>query len=213
MSAALKYCTRKFKKALIAIDKKNEISKAFKLLDVEINKLDYMVQIKLYTASTQLLETLIQNSEDLINPLDIYVLQCNSIINGSNETIVKVGLALAVIAIALSVFVLTAGLGIGIGMLLGLWQTPLIFMTSLFAAEAVSLAVATSSVVAGVGAGFISQYYFFKEPKIKIGLDNCVEAIKHSYLGETELEEDVMDDSHEIGRVITESVGVSNVIH
>jgi hypothetical protein len=213
MSAALMYCNNKFKKALQTTHKNKAIYEAFNALEMEIKKLDYMVQLNLYSAATQYLESIIQDPNDSINPLEVFVLRCNSIIDDKHDTIKKIGLALAVIAISLSVVMTGAALGIGIGILLSLWQTPLMFMTSLFAAETASLIVASSSAVAGFGAGLLSQFLFFKEPEIKGALDNCVEAIKQSHLSEIQPEEGREDELHGAKIVIENADASSPVLH
>jgi hypothetical protein len=121
MSAALMYCNNKFRKALQITHKNMVIYKAFNALESEIKKLDYMVQLNLYSAATQYLESLVQDPNDPINPLEVFVLQCNSIVDDKHETIKKIGLALGVIAISISVVMIGVVLGIGIGMLLSLW--------------------------------------------------------------------------------------------
>lgn len=214
MSAALMYCNNKFKKALQTTHKDKAIYRAFNALEQEIKKLDYMVQLNLYSAATQYLESLIQDPNDSINPLEVFVLRCNSIVDDKHGTIKKIGLALAVIAVSLSVVMTGASLGIGIGILLSLWQTPLMFMTSLFAAETASLIVASSSGVMGFGAGLLSQFLFFKEPKIKGALDNCVEAIKQSQLSTIPFEEGLEDDALHGAKIVLENTEtLSQALH
>lgn len=209
MKAALMYCDNNFKKALQTTHKNKAIYKAFNELEMEIKKLDYMVQLNLYSATTQLLDSLINEPNDSINSLDVFVLRCSFIVDDKHETIKKFGLGIAVIAIYLSVAMSGAAVGIGIGMLLSLWQSPLMFMTSLFAAETASIVVASSSVVAGLGAGLLSQYAFFKEPKIKESLDNCVEAIKKSHLSTTQSEES-REDEHHSARIAVHKTAISS---
>ncbi len=205
------YCNNKFKIALQATHKEKAIYMAFNALEMEIKKLDYMIQLNLYSAATQYLESLIQDPNDSINPLEVFVLRCNSIIDDKHDTIKKTGLALAVIAISLSVVMTGAALGIGIGMLLNLWQTPLMFLASLYAAETASLIVASSSAAAGFGAGLLSQFLFFKEPKIKGALDNCVEAIKESHLSTIPLEEG-REDEISSARIEAEDTATSSPV-
>jgi hypothetical protein len=194
MSAALMYCNNRFKKALRTTHKTRVIFDAFTALEQEIKKLDSEAQINLYSVATQFLESLVQDPDDSINPLDVFILRCNSIVGDPHESITKIGLALGVIVISVATVMAGAALGIGIGMMMGLWQTPLLFMAALLAAESSSLVVASASVTSGVGAGLISQFLFFKEPKIKSALNNCVEAIKQSNLSDVssaENEEDI----------------------
>lgn len=194
MSATLTYCNNKFKKALRTTHKTRVIFDAFTVLEQEIKKLDSETQINLYSVATQFLESLMQDPEDSINPLDVFILRCNSIVGDPHETLTKIGLALGVIVISVATVVTGAALGIGIGMIMGLWQTPLVFMAALLAAESSPLMVASASVASGIGASLISQFLFFKEPKIKSALNTCVEAIKQSNLSDvasTENEEDI----------------------
>lgn len=188
MSAALMYCNNKYNKALKIIHKNKSIYEAFEVLETEIKKMDTITQLNLYSATTQFLESMVQDPNDSINPLEVFILRCNSIVSDPNEAIKKIGLALGVIAISISVVAAGAALGVGIGMLLGVWQTPLMFMASLLAAETAPLIVASSSVAAGLGAGLLSQYLFFKEPKIRRALDTCVDEIKRSHLSNVPFE-------------------------
>lgn len=207
------YCNNKYNKALKAMYKNKSIYDEFEMLETEIKKLDYITQLNLYSATTQFLESIIQDPNDSINPLEVFILRCNSIVSDPNETIKKIGLALGVIAISISVVVVGAALGVGIGMLLGLWQTPLLFMASLFAAETAPLIVASSSVTAGLGAGLLSQYLFFREPKIQRALGACVDVIKRSHLSNVQLEENLNDGSTEMSTDFAEDDVFSPVLH
>lgn len=213
MKAALMYSDNKFKKALQASQKNKAIYKAFDALEMEIKKLNYMAQINLYSAATQYLVSLVEDPNDSINPLEVFVLRCNSIVDDKHETIKKIGLALAVIAISLSVVMTGAAVGIGIGMLLSLWQTPLMFMASLYAAETAALVVASSSIVAGFGAGLLSQFLFFKEPKIKGAFENCVEEIKQSHLATLQPEEGRGDEFNDNRGLVEDLATSSSVLH
>lgn len=148
----------------------------------ELKKLDNETQVNLLSVATQFLESLIDDPQDAINPLDVFVLRCNSIVGDSHKPLNTIGLAIGAVVIALAVVASTMALGIGIGMVINLWETPLLFMAALMAAESAPLLVASTSGIAGIGAGLISHYLFFKEPKIKTALNQCVEAVKQSNL-------------------------------
>ncbi|EHL30525.1 hypothetical protein [Legionella drancourtii] len=213
MNAALMYCDNKFKKALTTIHKNKAIYEAFEALEMEIKKMDYLTQLNLYSATTQFLESLIHDSNDSINPLEVFVLRCNSIVDDKHDSLKKIGLALGVIAISIAVVMTGAALGIGIGMMLSMWQTPLMFMTALFAAETAPLIVASSSIAQGIGAGLLSQFLFFKEPKIKKALDNCVDAIKQSHLSTIQAEESKEDGFNDIRIEAEDTATSSPVLH
>jgi hypothetical protein len=183
MNAALMYCNKKFIKSLEHTRKNKLIYEAFNRLETEIKKLNYIDQINLYSATTQYLDSL-NDENDSINPMEVFIIRCNSIVPMEEETLKTIGLILGVIALSLSVVILGAAIGIGIGMMLGLWQTSLIFMTSLLAAETAPLIVATASVTSGIGMGLTSGFLFFKEPGVKKALNNCIEAVKQSHLPE-----------------------------
>lgn len=184
MSAALMYCNKKFRKALNATQETKGIFDAFNVLEMEINQLDPLVQINVYSAATQFLESLIQDPNDTINPLDVFDLRCRTILESQYNTSYYLVLGLATIGIACATLALGGALGIGIGILSGLWQTPLLYMASLFACELPALGVAALSSSLGVGAGIISGYSFFKEPKIVTAKNHCIDVIKKNYLEE-----------------------------
>lgn len=213
MSAALMYCNNKYKKALNTINKNKSIYDAFEVLETEIKKLDYISQLNLYSAATQFLESIVQEPNDSINPLEVFILRCNSIVSDPNETIKKIGLALGVIAISISMVVAGIALGVGIGMLLGSWQTTSMFMASLLAAETAPLIVASSSVASGVAVGFVSQYLFFKEPKIRRALDTCVDEIKRSHLSKMSFVERRDEESNGLRTDLKEKGDSSPVLH
>lgn len=79
--SALAYCQKKYLKSLSSLDgqKGKQISDSFKLLEQEIKNLDPITQINLYTATTQLLDSLINEPNDSINPLDVFYIRCKSI--------------------------------------------------------------------------------------------------------------------------------------
>lgn len=183
MNATLIYCNNKFKKALEANQKTKIIYKAFAALEIEIKKLDFMAQVNLYTAATQLLESLFQNPNDLI----VFILRCEFILGKNPENIRIQHLVLGVLAISLLVVFVSAAVGVGIGMLLARWQSPLLFLTSLLAEETAPLIVAFTSIAAGIVATVVSQFLFFKEPKVKKALVTCVEAVKQNNLSEMRL--------------------------
>ncbi|MFJ1269984.1 hypothetical protein ACD661_15605 [Legionella lytica] len=184
MSAALMYCNKKFRKALNATHERKDIYEAFNLLEMEIKQLDHLVQINLYSAATQFIESLIQDPEDTINPLDVFDLRCRTILDSQYNTSYYIVLGLAAIGIACTTLAVGAGLGIGIGILSGLWQTPLIYMTSLMAAELPALGVAALSTTLGMGSGLISGYSFFKEPGVITAKNRCIDVMNTSYLAE-----------------------------
>ncbi len=185
MNAALMYCNNEFERAHEQTRKNKAIFEAFETLATEIKKLDYMQQINLYSVTTQFLESLVKNQGDVINPLDVFILRSDSIVNENQGYLRTIGLLLGVTAISLSVVILGASIGFGVGVLLGLWQTPLIFMAALMAAEPAALIVASVSVAAGAVTGLVSKFLFFRESSIKKALDNSVEEIKKSYLSAT----------------------------
>ena len=167
MNSALMYCNSRFNKALSQIETRKAIYAAFESLEMEIKKLNYMDQINLYSVAEQFLQSLLNDVHDSINPMEVFILRYECIVNVKNETIKKIGLALGVLAIALSVVVFGGSIGLGIGILMGLWQTLVAFMTCLLAAEMPALIVVSTSAALGVAAGFVSGFMFFKEPSIK----------------------------------------------
>lgn len=188
-NAAKMYCHKKFRKSLDGVVGKKEVYQSFEALEKEIQKLDLVTQINLYSAVTQFLDSLIQEPTDSINPLEVFNLRCNSILGSKYNANYKIVLGLAVIALSIATVITGGALGIGIGVLYGLWQTPLMFMTSLFAAEAAAVGVAAFSATVGIGVGGLTSYLFFKEPKIKTHLTACIETVKESYLYNPENEE------------------------
>ncbi|MFT4059290.1 MAG: hypothetical protein QM652_07060 [Legionella sp.] len=187
MSAALSYCQKEFRKSLNNARGKTTIYDAFEMLEKEIKKLDDMTQLHLYSATTQFLDSLIQEPDDPINPLEVFTLRCQSILGEEYEAVKAIGLALAVIAISVAVIATGAALGLGVGVLLGLWQTPLMFLASLMAAEAPALGIAAASSSLGVTVGVFSGWMFFKELSAKTVLNRCIETVKESYLSESEV--------------------------
>lgn len=184
MNSALMYCHNEFNKAHETIRKNKAVFEAFEMLGKEIMSLDYIDQINLYSVTTQFLQSLLRKG-DAINPLDVFVLCSYSIVDGKNSRLKTVVMALGIIAISLAVVVLGLSIGFGVGVLLGLWQTPMMFMASLLSTEATPVIVASASITAGIGAGFLSRHLFFREPGIKVALNNCVEAVKQSHLSVT----------------------------
>ncbi|MGC1183154.1 hypothetical protein [Legionella sp.] len=200
MSAALSYCQKKYKKSWNNASNKKTIYDAFERLETEIKKLDEMIQVHLYSAMTQFLDSLIQEPDDPINPLEVFSLRCQSILGYDHESLNKIGLALGVIALSLAVLTTGAALGFGIGVALCLWQTPLMFMTCLLAAEVPAVAVAAASVSAGVGTGILSGWLFFKEPRVKTALSHCIETVKERHLSdkETEINQESSSELHQV---------------
>lgn len=184
--SALTYCQTKYVKSLKGLNgkKENHIKESFEALGHEIKKLDPMVQINLYSATTQLLDALVNETNDSINPLDVFHLRCQSILNEKYNASYHIVLGLTVIVIACAALVMGGTLGIGIGVLAGLWQTPLVYMASLLVCELPALGVAALSTLLSIGAGVSSGYFFFKEPKVKTEIQRCIEVIKESYLEE-----------------------------
>ncbi|MGL6036101.1 MAG: hypothetical protein ACRC0B_02890 [Legionella sp.] len=167
-------------------NKTNSIYESFRALEEEIKKLDTTTQINLYSATIQLIENVTQDNQNLISPIDVFTVQCNTILAGTNGAFHKIGLALGAVAIAVSLLVASAGIGLGIGVLLGVWQTPLMFMSALLAAETSALVVASASTLTGLGAGLIAGTQFFKTPKINTALDACIEQVKESQFSKGE---------------------------
>lgn len=184
------YCTNKFKKSHTTTRDNKEIYASFEALELEIKKLQPIAQINLYSAATQFLLSLSEDPHDAINPLEVFIYRCDSIIGKNDEAGRKIILALGAIALSLSMMALGAALGVGIGMMLGLWNTPLVFMSALLGTQTAPLVVALTSVSAGIGTGLIAQFMFFKEPGIKTALNHCVETIKQSHLSETKVIEE-----------------------
>lgn len=181
MTTALMYCQNEFNTAHDQTRKNKAIFEAFETLKKEIVLLDYIDQISLYSVTTQFLQSLLQ-TDDVINPLDVFVLNSNTIVDGKNPTLKTVALVLGILAISLAVVTLGLSIGFGVGLLLGLWQTPMLFMASMLAAEVTPVIVASISSATGIAAGLISRFLFFREPGIKGALNNCVEAVKQSHL-------------------------------
>lgn len=182
--SALAYCQKKYVKSLNGLSGKKgkQINESFLVLEQEIKKLDHITQINLYSITTQLLESLINEPHDAINPIDVFNLRCQSILGAKYNTSYYIALGLALIGIACAAIVTGGAIGIGIGILAGLWQTPLICLASLMAFEMPALGVAALSVSLGVGVGVASGFLFFKEPKIVTAKNDCIELVKESYL-------------------------------
>jgi hypothetical protein len=87
-------------------------------------------------------------------------------------------MGLGVLAISLSVAACALSAGIGIGILAGLWQSAAMFYSALSIAATAPVVVAASSSALGLGAGALSSYFFFKEPKINKAIKECVNAVK-----------------------------------
>ncbi len=189
MSTALMYCNNQFKKALKTAENQELIFKSFVALEQEIKRLDEKTQLNLYSSATQFLESMINDPQDSINPLEVFKRRCDSLVGDEHEVAKKMGLALGVVVIALSLVATGVAAGIGIGLLVGFWESALAFLTSLYALQTASLVVAASSITLGLGGGIISGCSFFKEPKIRIALEECVEAVKQSHLSEISLDE------------------------
>jgi hypothetical protein len=183
MKAALKYCQNRFQKSLNKTKRNKDIYSTFELLELETQKLDMLTQINLYGATTQFLESLVDEPNDLINPLEVFTLRCNFILD-NKPTDVKhiIALSLAVMAITLAVFIVAATAGIGLGVLAGIWATPMVFFSSLFASQATAVGVAAGAGALSLGATVGSSILLFKPAKIKKALTNCVESVKESHL-------------------------------
>lgn len=93
-------------------------------------------------------------------------------------------LGLAVVGIACATLVTCGALGVGLGILSGLWQTPLAFLASLLAYELPAIGVAALSTSVTFITGLTSGFTFFKEPKVVVAMNHCIEVIKESYLEE-----------------------------
>lgn len=185
--SALSYCQKKYLKSLNSLNgqKGKQISESFKLLEQEIKTLDPIIQINLYSATTHLLDSLINEPNDSINPLDVFYIRCKSIFDTKFNAYYHVVLGLSVVGIACATLVTCGSLGVGIGILSGLWQTPLAFMASLLALELPALAATALTSSLSLGAGFASGYSFFKEPPVVTAMNRCVEVIKESYLDDS----------------------------
>ncbi|MDP3268075.1 MAG: hypothetical protein Q8M40_03415 [Legionella sp.] len=197
MSTALMYCNNQFKKALKTAENQELIFKSFAALEQEIKRLDEKTQLNLYSSATQFLESMINDPQDSINPLEVFRRRCESLVGDEHEVAKKVGLALGVVVIALSLMATGVAAGLGIGLLVGFWESAFAFLASLYALQTASLSVAASSLTLGLGGGIISACSFFKEPKIKSALENCVEAVKQSHL--SVVPQDVIGDVVEEG--------------
>lgn len=185
MSAALMYCHKKFRKALNTAHERKDIYEAFHQLELEMKQLDYLVQINLYSAATQFIESLLETPEDSINAVEVFDLRCRTILDSQYNTSYYIVLGLTAIAIACATLAVGGALGVGIGMLSGLWQTPLLYMASLMAYEVPALGVAALSTTLGLGTGLISAYSFFKEPGVVTAKNQCIDVINTQYLAES----------------------------
>lgn len=193
MSAALMYCNKKFRKALNATHERKDIYEAFNQLELEIKQLDYLVQINLYSAATQFIDSLIHDPEDSINAVEVFDLRCRTMLESKYNTSYYIVFGFAAIGIACATLAVGGALGIGIGILSGLWQTPLLYMASLIACELPALGVAALSTTLGIGTGLISAYSFFKEPGVVTAKNQCIDVINTHYLAEPvpEVEQEV----------------------
>jgi hypothetical protein len=186
---AILYCQKTFTKALSRHEEKTKLYAAFEDLGKKIAELDDIEALHWYSIATQWLEAAADNSSDSVNPLDVLVLRAESLLEGSHPRIKKAAYVMAVIAITLSVLVAGLAIGIGIGLLMGLWATPMGFVTALLAAEQGALIVTGVSSALGLGTGSLSAFLFFKDPSIKKSLDTCVDSIK----GVPLIEEETVD--------------------
>ena len=210
MNAALKYCHNKFQKTLTTV-KTKEIHHSFELLAIEIQKLDTLSQIHLYSATSQFLEQLIKEPQDLVNPLDVFTLRCSSLIDHKYNINQKLIFGLAIVAISLAVLIVSCAAGIGIGVLAGLWATPMLFLNALFSAHLAAITVSAVSSALSIGSAAVSSYFFFKKPQIKTVLSDCINSIK-----ETQLAKDIKQESYEekpleIQKEINTSIEVDQV--
>ncbi|MFJ1270101.1 hypothetical protein ACD661_16200 [Legionella lytica] len=188
MSAALMYCHKKFRKALNTAHERKDIYEAFHQLELEMKQLDQLVQINLYSAATQFIESLIEAPEYSINAVEVFDLRCRTILDSQYNTSYYIVLGLSAIVIACATLAIGGALGIGIGMLSGLWQTPLLYMASLMAYEVPAVSVAALSTTLGFGTGLISAYSFFKEPGVVTAKNHCIDVINANYLAEQVVE-------------------------
>ena len=172
------YCNQKYRKALDKNKLIKPIYTAFSELEQEIKTLTAFQQLRLYSASTQLLESLSEQPKNSINPLDVFIHQCDSIVGSKKQSSRAIALGLGVIAIGLSVTLIGMSIGIGIGVLSGLWQSYMAFFSALSATKTAPLVVVGVNGGLGISAGACSQLFFFKEQKINKVIDNCVDAIK-----------------------------------
>ena len=186
MNAALMYCTNKYKRTIEMSHVTRSMNESFKALDAAIQELDAPTQINLYSITMQLIETIRNEPNNVINPLDVFIIQCESVLNGNKSALKTIGLAVGVVAIAIATLALGVGLGLGVGMLAGVWSTPLVFLSSLMAAQTTAVVAASAGVITGVGAGIVSGCQFFKTPKINTALTACIEQVKESQLSKDE---------------------------
>lgn len=186
MNAALMYCTNKYKKAIEMPHVTRSMNESFKALDAAIHELDAPTQINLYSITMQLIETIRNEPNNVINPLDVFIIQCESVLNGNTSALKTIGLAVGVIAIAIATLALGVGLGLGVGILAGVWSTPLVFLSSLMAAQTTAVVAASASVVTGIGAGIVSGCHFFKTPKINTAINVCIEQVKEGQLSKAD---------------------------
>ncbi|WP_058532930.1 hypothetical protein [Legionella saoudiensis] len=182
--SALAYCQKKYLKSLngLNVKKGKQINESFKLLDQEIKNLDPITQINLYSAATQLLDSLINEPNDSINPLDVFHIRCKSILGHKFNASYQLVLGIAVVGIACATLLTGGALCLGLGILSGLWQTPFAFMASLLAFELPAFAATALTSSISLGVAFAAGYSFFKEPTVVTAMNRCVEVIKESYL-------------------------------
>ncbi|MFT4058923.1 MAG: hypothetical protein QM652_05180 [Legionella sp.] len=182
MSAALSYCQNKFQKSLNKSKNKQGIYASFEYLDAEIKKLDALTQMHLYSAATQFLDSLVEEPNDLINPLELFTYRCHSILDARYNGTHYLVLGLTVLAISLALLITGATLGIGLGILSGFWSTPMAYLSALGALELPALGIAATAGVLSLGGLVTSSILLFKTPKIKTALSQSIEAVKESQL-------------------------------
>lgn len=185
MSSAVKHCALQYRKVLANTHLDKAIHDAFTALEEEIKKLRPIDQINLYSVASQFLGNLLCEPNNTINALEVFYLRCQSIVGTEHETLKAICLGLAAVAISLAVLGSCVASGVGIGMLMGIWQFPTAYLTSLLALETPALVVASASagiaMLVGGGVGFS----FFQPAKVNTAINRCIEVVKESHLTES----------------------------
>lgn len=184
MNAAVKHCALQYKKNLSNKHLEKTIYGSFVKLEEEIKNLNYIDQINLYSIASQLLDSLVKQPNNAINALEVFNLRCQTVVGNENSLLNTICLGLGALVITIAVLTVSMVIGIGIGMLMGLWQFSSAFLASLVALETPAVVATATSVGLGLAVSGALTYSFFQPSKITSAVNNCVEAVKESYLSE-----------------------------
>lgn len=184
MNSAVKHCALQYKKILSNKKLEKTIHDSFASLEREIKNLSYIDQINLYSIAVQLLDSLVHQPNNAVNALEVFNLRCQSIIGTENDLLKTICLGLAALVITIAVLSVSLSIGVGLGMLMGFWQLPSAFVALLATLETSAVVTTATSVGVGLAVSGVITFGIFKPSKITSAVNDCVEAVKESYLSD-----------------------------